>query len=443
VTLLQDLPQNHLVVLLASRFNLNEGGHFYWYTKEIVEELKTHHPNYLVLSPPLTGHNLPDFIDARWEFIEDFSAWGHDIGEKSPRKLVERILSALDNQKGFEDITFLSYESSFSMLVALLEIQRKLPRTQVSVTLLDHGFWLKFLSTRIPLVRLLVLNFMKVLKNANHSFALLHPSLSQVASFTKLLGLRVFSFSPISAFSRYTAQPLNVDPEVTRLLVLPWSVDLDHVAKFIKSVSTSIGMEFSIQVHFKTYTDLNYFREQIEPNIFNKIEYSAGVLSLEAYVSLFKRSDLTWIPYTDIYHQVTGSGRACDSLALGCPLIIDEKSDLARMVSNFPLVYFCPDSNTDWISRFKDQITEERRDFYNYTKRRRELESLSAELFSPLNAINSLLQPFDARLEKGKNTFRYVNFLAFEVLYYLAFYYSKFDAATRWLGKFPRIIRKD
>ena len=42
MTSLKELPENHLVILLASRFNLNQGGHFYWYTKEIVAVLNLH-----------------------------------------------------------------------------------------------------------------------------------------------------------------------------------------------------------------------------------------------------------------------------------------------------------------------------------------------------------------------------------------------------------------
>jgi len=109
-------------------------------------------------------------------------------------------------------------------------------------------------------------------------------------------------------------------------------------------------------------------------------------------------------------------------------------------VNDFPLVYFCPDTHTHWISKFKDQITEEKRDVDNYVARRRELEILGAELFSPLNAINSLLDPLDIRMGKGKIAFRSTDFLALEVLYYLGFYFSKLNLTTTWLRKFPRFI---
>lgn len=136
------------------------------------------------------------------------------------------------------------------MLVALLEIQRRIPNLQVSVTLLDHGFWSKFFSTRLPLVRLLILNLIKILRNANNNFKLLHPSISQVENFGKLLELQVFSFSHISAFWKYSAWPLQIDTKEIRLLVLPWSVDLDHVMEFVKSVSSKIEVEFKILLHF-------------------------------------------------------------------------------------------------------------------------------------------------------------------------------------------------
>ncbi len=446
MTSLKDLPQSNLLVLLAPRFDLNEGGHFYWYTKEIVAELNLHHPKYLVLSPPLRVSEAPDFIDSHWKFIEDFSAWGSDLGTKSPKELVKRIYPLLNGLGESEDITVLSFESSFSMLVALLEIQRRIPNIQVSVTLLDHGFWIKLLSTKLPLVNLLVLNFIRILGEANSVFKLLHPSLSQAESFSRLLGFQVFSFSHISAFWKYSAWPLQIETEEIRLLVLPWSVDLDHVLEFVNSSSSRIGVEFKVHIHFKNDTDLTYFRKQLDEDLFSKIEYTAGVLSQENYISQFKRTDLAWIPYTDFYHQITGSGRAFDCLALGCPLIIDEKSDLALMVAGFPLVYFCPDNNNVWISRFLDQIKEEKKDFQNYVEQRSKLEDLGATLFSPLNGIDSYLAPFNSSIEKSKVTFKITDFLFLEILFYFGLYYSKLNLALDSIRRIPnlftRVIRK-
>ena len=446
MTSLKDLPQSNLLVLLAPRFDLNEGGHFYWYTKEIVAELNLHHPKYLVLSPPLGVSEEPDFIDSRWKFIEDFSAWGNDLGTKSPKELVKRISPLLNDLDKSENITILSFESSFSMLVALLEIQRRIPNIQVSVTLLDHGFWIKLLSTKLPLVKLLVSNFIRILGEANSVFKLLHPSLSQAASFSRLLGFQVFSFSHISAFWKYSAWPLKIETEEIRLLVLPWSVDLDHVLEFVNSSSSRIGLEFNLHIHFKNDTDLTYFRKRLDEDLFSKIEYTAGVLSQENYISQFKRTDLAWIPYTDFYHQITGSGRAFDCLALGCPLIIDEKSDLALMVAGFPLVYFCPDNNNVWISRFLDQIMEEKKDFQNYVGQRSKLEDLGARLFSPLNGIDSYLAPFNPSIEKSKVTFKFTDFLSLEILFYFGLHYSKLNQALVLIRSIPnlvtRVIRK-
>lgn len=433
MTSLKDLPEGNLLVLMAPRFDLNEGGHFYWYTKEIVAVLNLHHPRYLVLSPPLKASNPPDFIDSRWKFIEDFSAWGNDLGTKSPKELVKRIYPLLNDLVESDNLTVLSFESSFSMLVALLEIQRKIPNMQVSITLLDHGFWLKLLSTKLPLVRMLVLNLIRILKEANHAFKLLHPSLSQVENFGRLLGIQVFPFSHISAFWKYSSWPLKIENSEIRLLILPWSVDLDHVLDFVNSTSAKIGIEFKIHIHFKNQNDLIYFRKLLDEHIFNKIEYTVGILTLEHYISQFKRTDLAWIPYTDFYHQITGSGRAFDCLALGCPLIIDEKSDLALMVNDFPLVYFCPDNDIAWISRFLNQITEEKKDFQNYVGQRSKLENLGAAHFSPLNGLNSFLAPFQSNVKKGKIAFKFTDFLLLEILFYLGLYYSKLNQTLVWI----------
>jgi len=439
VTSLKDLPQDTLIVLLASRFDLNQGGHFYWYTKEIVSELSLHHPKYLVLSPPINAETLPDFVDARWVFVANLSMWGNDIGALPPRRLVKKIAPILGNIGSSQSVVILSLESSFSMIGALLEIQRKLPHVRVSITLLDHGFWLKFLSTRLPFVKLLVRKFITNLVNAQDSFKLLHPSLSQVENFSKLIGFKIFPFHHISAFWKYSGRPLEIDRDEIRLLVLPWSVDLEHVIQFLNS-SLNIGTNFKVHIHFKNQNDLNYFRENLGIDVFSKIGYSVGALSLEDYISQFKRSDLAWIPYTDFYHQITGSGRAFDCLALGCPLIIDEKSDLAFMVNHFPLIYLCPDTDTNWISKFIEQIVEERKDFDNYLVRRAKLENFGAALFSPSNGIDSFLEPINTRMGKVKVAFRYIDFRFLEVLYYFGFCYSKLNFAKTWIRKIQPFI---
>jgi hypothetical protein len=77
---------------------------------------------------------------------------------------------------------------------------------------------------------------------------------------------------------------LKIDPKELRLLVLPWSVDLDHVKEFVNSASSKIGVDFKTHIHFKNHTDLNYFRESQENDIFNKIQYSEGALSIEDYI---------------------------------------------------------------------------------------------------------------------------------------------------------------
>ncbi len=433
MTSIKDLPQETLIVLLASRFDLNEGGHFYWYTKEIVSELNLHHPKFLVLSPPIDPNSLPDFVDSRWVTIEDFPRWGNDIGTLPPRKLVKKIVPILGSIGSSKSVVILSLESSFSMIVALLEIQRKLPDLKVSITMLDHGFWLKFLSTRLPIVNLLVRRFITNLANAQNSFKLLHPSLSQVESFSKLIGFKISPFSHISAFWKYSDRKLDIDHQQVRLLVLPWSVDLDHVIDFVNSSSLNIGTDFKMHIHFKNQNDLNYFRENLGATIFSKVQHTAGVLSLDDYISQFKRSDLAWIPYTDFYHQITGSGRAFDCLALGCPLVIDEKSDLALMTKGFPLIYLCPNADTNWISKFIVEIKEERIDFNNYLARRTTLENLGVALFSPSNGINSFLEPIDVTVEKDKSSFSVTDFLLLEVLYFFGYNYSKLQFARRRL----------
>jgi hypothetical protein len=116
------------------------------------------------------------------------------------------------------------------------------------------------------------------------------------------------------------------------------------------------------------------------------------------------------------------------------------------MVAGFPLVYFCPDNNNVWISRFLDQIKEEKKDFQNYVEQRSKLEDLGATLFSPLNGIDSYLAPFDSSIETSKVTFKCIDFLFLEILFYFGLYYSKLNLALDSIRRIPnlftRVIRK-
>jgi hypothetical protein len=95
------------------------------------------------------------------------------------------------------------------------------------------------------------------------------------------------------------------------------------------------------------------------------------------------------------------------------------------MVNDFPLIYLCPDSDIQWISKFMDQISNEKKDFDGYVKRRETLENLGAALFSPSNGIDSFLEPFDLGMNRSKVAFRFTDLLALETLYYFGSCYSK------------------
>ena len=95
------------------------------------------------------------------------------------------------------------------------------------------------------------------------------------------------------------------------------------------------------------------------------------------------------------------------------------------MVADFPLIYLCPDSDIHWISKFMDKLSQEKKDFDSYVKRRETLENLGSALFSPSNGIDSFLEPFDSGVKQGKAVFRSTDLLALEALYYFGFLYSK------------------
>ncbi len=434
---LVDLDDDELVILLASRFDLNQGGHFYWYTCEFVKVLQIHHPNYLVISDELKTKSTPDFIDDRWYFLRDFSLWGNDVGLKSPRALTSRLKYIFKEFKKDQRITVISFESSFSLIAALLTLQQFYPALRVSINLLDHGFWSRLFNSKVFVFELLVRNFKKVLKSRSQSFKLLHPSISQVKNFGELIGQKVYLVRHISAFSNNYHTPLTMNPNEVTLLILPWSVDLDYIIDFMNSYSTKIGLTFKVHIHFKNENDLSYFFKNLDFGLVKKIDYSVGVLSAEEYIAQFKRVDIAWIPYSDFYHQTTGSGRAFDCLALGCPLIIDEKSDLAQMVADFPLIWPYSTADTSSIIDFLELIGNEKKDSKKYFEKRLILEMKGAEFFNGIKGIDSFLEPFDNNSTIQDRTLGKLDISALDVLYYTGFFYQRVNST---LKKFRKIL---
>jgi hypothetical protein len=416
---LDELPQDELLILLATRFDLNLGGHFFWYTRGIVAVLNEHHPNYIVVAPKIGEMPLLDFVDSRWHFIDGLSDWGSDAGKNSPENLVKKLLPILLSKKQNSHITMFSIESSYSLIVALMRLQKKIPELRASITFLDHGFWVKLLTSTSRIAEFLVSRFLWNLSESSSWLKVLHPSISQHKEFSKICEVRVFPFSHISAFWKHSLNFEKVNSQDFKFLILPWRNDLETVAKFIESKPYILFKELGVHIHFKSQSDYQALKDRLPKELFAGLEVTVGTLQREDYIDLFQSSDLTWIPYADRYHQISGSGRAFDSITLGCPLIIDEGSDLIQMASGFPLLYSSLTQDPADILMHINFAREEKRSFDQYLKRRIELSKLGSNLFSPVNGVNSFLVPFDLDENPRKHRISAMDYFWLRALYYL------------------------
>ncbi len=429
---LDELPQDELLIFLATRFDLNLGGHFFWYTREIVSVLNEHHPNYIVIAPSMSDFTLLDFVDSRWHFIDDLSAWGSDQGKKSPAILVKQLLPILLDRNQNSHITLFSYESSYSLVVALMRLHESVPELRLSITFLDHGFWVKLLSNTSRIGGFLVARFLSTLKQSSTWLKVLHPSISHYKEFSKICDVSVFPFSHISAYRNHPSNLEKVSLTEFKFLILPWQKDLERVAKFIEGNSSLICKEFDVHIHFKSQLDFQAFRDQLPKEIFSRIEISVGSLRSENYINLFQSSDLTWIPYADKYHQISGSGRAFDSITLGCPLIIDEGSDLIQMASGFPLLYSSLTQDPADILMYINAVKEEKLSFEQYLQKRVELSNLGSELFSPVEGVNSFLSPFDTNERLGNQGISAMDYFWLKTLYRFLRLHDKLSILRRF-----------
>jgi hypothetical protein len=420
--------QDDLVILLASRFSTLQDGHFFWYTKELATLLQQIHPNYLIISPHLKDDKVPDFIDSRWLFVKDLNKWGNDFGKDSPQSLVKLLAPILQRLNQDQGIFIFSFESSFSMCAALLEIQRIFPQIRVGITLLDHGFWLKMFTSRPILFDFLTKKFIRILQINAENFKLFHPSIAQVSQFRQLIGVDVFPVRQMSAFWNH---PNSISPtfsESLKLLVLPWPKDVDRILQFVNSFSNLLGTKIDLHVHFKSQSDFNYFNLNAQKDHLNLLNVSIGSLKSEDYVLQYRQSDAVWIPYTDEYHQVTGSGRALDSVVLGCPLIIDKGSDLALIAPDLPLVYFSDNSELDTVVECLNDLANLKKDYTNYLQNRKNLQTVSSMLFTPLNTLESFIIPFSSENHENdykKRKFTKIDFYSLQLLYYIFQCYSR------------------
>ena len=87
-----------------------------------------------------------------------------------------------------------------------------------------------------------------------------------------------------------------------------------------------------------------------------------------------------------------------------------------------------------------DLISEEKREFKSYVQNRSKLQDLGADYFSPLNGIDSFLEPFESKFDKNKVAFRFTDYLSLEILYFIGFYFSKLKVSTKRIRKTLKFI---
>jgi hypothetical protein len=135
-------------IVLASRFEVNESGHFYWFTKSIQRELIHNGIPFKILSRIFPESTEEQFSE--WGILPTTMEWGKDTGTISPLKLANLIEKEFSTEGILRSRNIIyTYETSFSLLAALVIILLRNPNSTAAANMLDSGYWQRFFNLQL------------------------------------------------------------------------------------------------------------------------------------------------------------------------------------------------------------------------------------------------------------------------------------------------------
>lgn len=323
--------QTPFYCLVSPRFTLVKTGHFYWYTIAYETALNEQHLDYFVVTPTLKN---AEFLNTKpnWREVDTKSQWGNDAGFANPLVLANKLEQVIKEIDKTRPIVVFGFESSFSMVLALLRLSKKYPNLQIGVNLLDSGFWSQLFSIENRGKRFLAKCFANLIKSQGGRFVLFGNSKSNACELSKILGQKVFEFPLPTITSRKILRPKFEKSQKTKIIMFISENEIQITKSFLNLVEESkLGEELNLVVHCKGSISYEALEPFANPNCRQSIEIVTGYLEKEEYEGLIESSDVALISYLDLAHIGAGSGKAMDALGLGVPIIALEGSHACQM----------------------------------------------------------------------------------------------------------------
>ena len=318
-------------IVLASRFEVSESGHFYWFTKSLQRELIFNELPFRILARIFPESTQEQY--AEWRILPTIEEWGKDTGTISPiklAKLIEKELS-IDGRLDSKTIIY-TYETSFSLLAALVLILLRNPNWTASANMLDSGYWQRFFNLQLLSFAPLRASIKFALKFVWKRLILFANMSNQAEIISKQIGYPVDAFPHITALNptEYTLKDSSTratSSALPRVLVFTWSEDLPFVSQILSLMAQKSPLLLSqTTIHTKIISDEVVLRKYLLQKEIEGVNIVSGTLSEPNYMNLICSNDLTLFPYIDAMHFLNGSGRVIDSLILGRPVILNSES---------------------------------------------------------------------------------------------------------------------
>ena len=326
-----ELVGNLKFIVLASRFEVNESGHFYWFTKSIQRELLCNEIPFKILARKFPESTQEQY--AEWRILPTIKEWGKDTGTISPIKLAKLIENELSLDGRLDSKTLIyTYEISFSLLAALVLILLRNPNCTASANMLDSGYWQRFFNLQLLSWAPLRASLKLPLKFVDKRLLLFANMSSQAEIISKQINYPVDAFPHITAlnpaeYSLNDSLMKTSSDALPRILVFTWTEDLPFVCQILSLMSHKTPLLLSLTtIHTKSLSDKVFLNKYLGEEKIEGVNIVGGTLSESNYIDLICSNHVTLFPYTDAMHFLNGSGRVIDSLILGRPVILNSKS---------------------------------------------------------------------------------------------------------------------
>lgn len=331
MTLQSGTSQEPFYCLLSPRFTFEKTGHFYWHTLAFEEALEQLGLDHFVITPILDNS---DFTSRKstWKEIRTTAQWGNDSGHENPLILAHRISSIINQIDRERPIILFSFESSFSLIVALIIVSKKFRNLQIAINLLDSGFWVRIFSPGNFIKNFFRSSFTHAINSFEGRFVLFGNSKENSSKLSNILRLQLYEFPLPSITTLVQLQQNDKKNTERQIIVFISKNELILMQSFIDSFILSDFIDkWDLVIHCKEISTYESLASSIPADSKGKIQLITGFLDKLDYEALIYSASVALIPYTDISHNVAGSGKAMDALGLGIPIIALKGSHACEM----------------------------------------------------------------------------------------------------------------